>query len=416
MTPTRLARGTRVGDRYRLDHELGHGADSITWEAIDERLDRPVALRIFAAGSDRRDVVARAGVAASLTHPRVVRVFDTGEDRGRFFTVSELMSGSLRAARLPITNTAALAMAIDVAEALDYAHERGVVHGHIDESNVLLSESGAKVGDFGLSPDGTTGDKESDLRQFGALLRRTTARSDPMEPSGFDRIVEGLDSGAYSSAAQVLTDLHELRPVPAGAPRTSRMPGWILIVIALLLGLAAFGVMRLGGHSPTTHELGSEPIKGTALQVTSVKDFDPQGDGREGATTVAKINDGDAATFWATERYSTAPDFSALAKPKQGVGVIFDLGKAVVVGKAQLFFVSPGCSFEIRYSDDPATPVDQWQKAADIPNSPLSAPVEFGASASARYWLLWITRLTANVPGAAGKFACGVREADLFSP
>src|SRR5436309_5685532 len=100
---TRLARGARVGDRYRLDHELGRSESATTWQATDERLDRAVALRIFDPGLDRKTLVQRAGVAASLTHPRVVRVFDTGTDEGRFFTVSELLPTSLRTVKLPIT-------------------------------------------------------------------------------------------------------------------------------------------------------------------------------------------------------------------------------------------------------------------------------------------------------------------------
>jgi len=115
VTPTRLARGTRVGNRYRLERELGRGTDGITWEAIDERLDRPVALRVFSAGSDRATVVKRAGIAASLTHPRVVRVFDTGEDGGRFFTVSELLPESLLSIRLPLPADSALLVATDIA-------------------------------------------------------------------------------------------------------------------------------------------------------------------------------------------------------------------------------------------------------------------------------------------------------------
>src|ERR671922_682926 len=121
MSAVRLARGQRVGERYRLERELGRGGTSVTWEATDERLDRPVAVRIFDSGIDPNALMKRAGLAASLTHPRVVRVFDTGEDTGRFFTVSELVGESLQTVRLPLAADVALQTSIDIAEALRYA-------------------------------------------------------------------------------------------------------------------------------------------------------------------------------------------------------------------------------------------------------------------------------------------------------
>ena len=69
---------------------------------MDERLDRSVALRIFEGNVDKKALTKRAGIAASLTHPRVVRVFDTGQEGDSFFTVSELLPASLQTVRLPL--------------------------------------------------------------------------------------------------------------------------------------------------------------------------------------------------------------------------------------------------------------------------------------------------------------------------
>src|SRR5918996_5004595 len=191
----RLARGQRVGERYRLERELGRGQASVTWEATDERLDRSVAVRVFEAGIDAKVLMKRAGLAASLTHPRVVRVFDTGQEGGRFFTVSELLPASLRSVRLPLAPHQSLATAIDVVEAVRYAHERGVIHGNLHEGNVLLSESGAKVGDFSLSaPQGQT-DRADDLRDLGSVLRRAAGSPDGGAPPGLAQVIEGLAGG-----------------------------------------------------------------------------------------------------------------------------------------------------------------------------------------------------------------------------
>jgi serine/threonine protein kinase len=411
--PVRLARGQRVGERYRLERELGRGTGSVTWEATDERLDRPVAVRIFDPGVDPNALMKRAGLAASLTHPRVVRVFDTGNDSGRFFTVSELLPASLQSVRLPLAPGQALSTAIDVTEALRYAHERGVVHGHLHDANVLLSESGAKVGDFALSASQDRTDKRQDLKDLGSVLRRAVGTEATPSPGGLGRIVEGLTTGAYENASNVLDDLRELSPpVVQRAARPPRR-GWVIAgVVTLLVALAAFGASRLGERSPQTRFAPGGHIEGTPIPFTSVIDFDPLGDGREGARTISKIADDDPGTYWSTERYAAGPDFSGL---KAGVGALFDLGSDTDVGKAQVLFSAPGCSFELRYSDNRTAPVTDWAVAATVTQSPASAPIIFSPH-NARYWLIWITGLTSNVPGAGRSYACAIAEADLFAP
>jgi serine/threonine protein kinase len=415
--PEELRAGAVIGGRYRLERRLGQGSSSDTWEAFDERLDRPVAMRFFGSDEDRRALMKRAGLAASLTHPRAVRVFDTGFDEGRFFTVSELLPGSLRTARLPLIPNEAVGVAIGVAEGLQHAHERGVIHGHVTESNVLLGSGGAKLGDFALSRSKT--DARADLRDLGALLRRVRGVKGgpvPDEPPGFARVVEGLADGAYDSASDAL---HDLRTVGASEPgvriaRGGPRPPWWLGVAALVLAAGAvFALTRLGSsHSPQSRLSPGGKIKGTPLHIAGVQDFDPFGDGHEGHDTVRNIADDDPQTFWSTEAYKSGPNFSGL---KPGAGVILDLGRATEVGKGQLLLPTAGCSFELRHSDDRTLPVDQWPTAATVTSSPNSAPVIFTA-VSARYWLVWITRLTRGVAGAGEGWACAVSEADLFAP
>ncbi len=409
--PSRLARGLRVGNRYRLERELGRGTDGITWEAVDERLDRRVALRIFDAALDRKTIVKRAGLAASLTHPRVVRVFDTGEDGGRFFTVSELVVESLRNANLPLPPDAALRTTIDIAEAIAYAHDRGVVHGNLHEGNVLLSESGAKVGDFALATPSEHADKDHDLRSLGALMVRVARMPDPGAPTGLSRVVEGLAAGAYSSATDALKDLYALRPPPVAARKAAPPRSWLVISVAVLLAVVAFGVLRLGERSPTQQLEPGGRIEGTPLPVTGIRSFDPQtedADKAENAGTVRNAIDADPQTFWSTESYRRGPDFSGL---KDGVGLIVDVGEPADVGKAQVLWALQGCSFELRYSEDKEAPLEAWQTAARISNSPISAPLRF-EQITAQYWMLWITKLTAS----QGTFRCSIRDLDLFAP
>jgi serine/threonine protein kinase len=410
VTPTHLARGQRVGGRYRLEQELGVGDEGTTWEAVDERLDRPVALRIFESSLDRKTIVRRAGRAASLTHPRVVRVFDTGEDGGNFFTVSELVSESLQTTRLPLAPDAALDIAIDVAEAIAYAHDRGVVHGHLHEGNILLAEGGAKVSDFALA--GEHADKDDDLRSLGALIRRVSRVPDPAAPPGFSRVIEALAAGAYQSAFEALTELRQLQPPPP-EPRSPRgvvrHRGRRVAIVAILLAIVAFGVMRLGGPNPQGRLIPGGKVEGTPLAILGEKDLDPEGDDKvENPDIVDNATDGDPTTFWSTVTYRGSRDFSGL---KSGVGIYVDVGDDKEVAFAQVLFASEGCGFELRSSDDKAAPVSEWPVVKEVPEAPVSATIEFGAT-KARYWLVWITSLAPS----ANTFRCSIKEIDLFGP
>jgi serine/threonine protein kinase len=410
---THLTRGIRVGDRYRLERELGQGTDGTTWEAVDERLDRPVALRLFTPGSDRKTIVKRAGLAASLTHPRVVRVFDTGEDAGRFFTVSELVIESLQTVKLPLAPDTALQTAVDIAEALQYAHERGVVHGNLHEGNVLLSEGGAKVGDFALSPHSASAGPPDDLRQFGALMRRVSRTPDHAVPTGFVRVLERLTSGTYGSAAEALGELRALRPAPAGRSRPAPRRGWLVIFLALLLGVVAFGAMQLGGGPPGKEQklIDYDAIKGKPFAPATIRDFDPftkDVPKAENPEQAPRAIDGNPATAWFTETYSGTPNFNG---NKAGVGLILSFNKAEDVGRARILWAKQGCNVELRHSDDVSAPVEEWGTAAEIVKSPVASAFEFPA-VGARYWMVWITQL---VPEGKG-YQCGVKEIQLYSP
>lgn len=409
---SRLAPGVHVGDRYRLEAELGGDEGDQVWRAFDERLERQVAVRVYGPDADVDRLAEQAGVAASLTHPRVVRLFDTGYHGTRFYTVSELLPGSLAWARLPLEGEEALDLAIHVCEALGYAHERGVAHGNLHAGNVLLSEQGAKVADFGLATDDAS--VGGDLEALAGLVREATRPRDgrPGTAPEVSEIVYRLRSGRYSSSRAVLADLTRLRAVEQ-APTNRRSRVLVGGAAVLLVAAAVFAATRLG-TPPASSPAATEPprITGTPYDIGTVADFDPLGDGREGRSTVANVYDGDRQTFWSTERYSGGADFSGL---KPGVGVILDLGSPRTVGQAQVFFAAAGCSFEIRHSDVRARSVDDWTPAARVDEAGRTGAVVFEPSTS-RWWLVWITRLTEGVPGTRGGYACGVTEALLYPP
>src|SRR5690349_19491002 len=136
---------TIVAGRYRPTAVLGRGGMATVWEATDERLGRPVALKLT-VGLDADSAArcrAEGRVLAALQHPHVVGVLDAGEHEGSPFVVTELVRGrSLREemAAGPLAPSRAARVGAEVASALDAAHRLGIVHRDLTPANVLLAE------------------------------------------------------------------------------------------------------------------------------------------------------------------------------------------------------------------------------------------------------------------------------------
>jgi len=146
-----------VGDSLELLEEIGSGGMGTVWKARQLRLGRTVAVKFLAARllEDRAfaDRFAREAQAlARLSHSRIVAVHDFGGDEGRPYIVMEYVPGRPLSQCLPLPPERASAIAIDILDALDYAHAHGVVHRDIKPENVLIDAEGrAKVTDFGIA-------------------------------------------------------------------------------------------------------------------------------------------------------------------------------------------------------------------------------------------------------------------------
>ena len=153
--------GLLVDERYRVTRRLARGGMATVYIAQDERLDRPVALKVMHPHlADSQDFVARfrreARSAARIVHPGVVSVFDQGVITGQGFLVMELIDGTnlrqLLRAQGAFTIPQALRYTTDILEALRAAHRVGVIHRDIKPENILVPTDGpAKVTDFGLA-------------------------------------------------------------------------------------------------------------------------------------------------------------------------------------------------------------------------------------------------------------------------
>jgi TolB-like protein len=150
---------TALGDRYRIERELGAGGMATVWLAHDLRHDRKVAVKVMrpelAAVIGAERFLAEIKTTANLQHPHILPLHDSGEAGGTVFYVMPFVEGEslrdrlTRERQLPIAD--AVRIAAEVASALDYAHRHGVVHRDIKPENILLDGERAMVADFGIA-------------------------------------------------------------------------------------------------------------------------------------------------------------------------------------------------------------------------------------------------------------------------
>jgi len=151
-----------LGSSYELGDLLGRGGMASVFRAFDRRLRRPVAIKVFSPGVGvSRELKARflkeAQTAAGLSHPHIVPVYDVGHDGELLWFVMAFVNGVSLASHVEtsgrLTDSDARRVLIEVAQALAYAHARGIVHRDIKPDNILLDEANgrAMVADFGVA-------------------------------------------------------------------------------------------------------------------------------------------------------------------------------------------------------------------------------------------------------------------------
>jgi serine/threonine protein kinase len=208
-----LSTATLADGRYRLERELGRGAMATVFLARDEELGRFVAVKLLeeSAAADeslRRRFTREAQLAAGLSHPNVVQVFDVGEADGRPYIVMECVEGPTLAERLAAEGTLkpseVAAIGRQVCAGLERAHASGLVHRDLKPGNLIQGRDGTvKIADFGIAYAA----EATSLTEAGTILG--TASYLAPEQAGGEAVTEASDLYALGA---VLYELLSGRP------------------------------------------------------------------------------------------------------------------------------------------------------------------------------------------------------------
>ena len=252
--PMDAALSPTIGAAYRVERQLGEGAMAMVYLATDLKHGRPVALKVL-----RRELAAAVGaerfrreiqIAAGLTNPHILPLYYSGapdDEAGSPYFVMPFVEGDTLRARLlrgRLEIAEAVRIAIEVADALDYAHRRGIVHRDIKPENILLLEGHAVVTDFGIAH--AVGEAGADRLTHTGLILGTPAYLSPEQLDGGTKIdgrsdVFSLSAVLYEmltgdSAFGAATTVATLARIAAGRPpslvgRRGDVPGELVAIV-----------------------------------------------------------------------------------------------------------------------------------------------------------------------------------------
>src|ERR1700730_14485718 len=204
-----LTSGTKLGP-YEVQSPLGAGGMGEVYRASDTRLDRTVAIKVLpqhlSSNPDLKQRFEReARAISSLNHPHICTLHDVGHQDGIDFLVMEYLEGETLAQRLakgPLRLEQVWQYAIEMADALDKAHRKGVTHRDLKPGNIILTRAGSKLVDFGLAK----------LKQNAVVITPPSGRGSEMDTKTNPLTAHGMILGTlqYMAPEQVEGHVEEI--------------------------------------------------------------------------------------------------------------------------------------------------------------------------------------------------------------
>ncbi len=398
--------GEVLDGRYEVEELVGTGGMSSVYRAHDRLLERKVALKVLHQQyGDDPDYVERfrreARAVAALSHPNIVTVIDRGEHEGRQFIVFEYVDGENlkrlieRRGAAPVAT--ALELAMQIARALSFAHQNGLVHRDVKPQNVLLNGDGqAKVTDFGIARSLDV--RHAGMTQTGTVPRVDAAVQRAMAKDREDRFPTMADFCAELEACLAQLQKTQVLPPPRPVRRQRarrRSSAWPIVVALVALiaagAVAAFLLLhQTGGNGNSKSSVhGGGSLPGGMVPLHAVNAYDPFGSpvGQEHNDKAHYATDGDSRTYWETESYNDHPNLD-----KPGVGLILDADKSVQLQQLAFSTGTPGFVAEIKGSDS----AGGFSDVVAPPQTTGSVTKYKIHGGPFRYYLIWITKLGGN--------------------
>jgi serine/threonine protein kinase len=354
--------------------------------------------------------------------------------------------------------TDAARAALAIARGLEALHERGSWHGSLSPATTLFDEEGrAKIFATGVADTARANAKVKIADEQPAEYR--TPEKDPI-PADADRYalaaltyhmltggppekgisartkrrgvpveIDQLLSRALSKTQAERPSLDEfesaLAPFARVLPKDVKEPRFaiaefrwlvpvvVVVVLAILAITLGVEIANNLGSKKKAAPTPSTTASAAALEIKGARDFDPppRGNGSENPQQVPDAYDGDPVSAWSTLDYAT-PDVGG----KKGVGLVFDLGSVVTIGRLQLQTSLPGWDAEIRVADVEGAAATDYRLVKSITAGTGVQTVMLPAQTRARYVLLWITRLAANNTDPKFPYSATVNEIRFYAP
>ncbi len=147
--------GRKLKNRYTIREHLGDGSTATVYKAYDEKLGRDVALKMLlphVRDTTRVRFTQEANAAAKLNHPNIMLLYDIEEEDNRLFLILEYVEGAPLSKYVPSTPELVIKLGTQIARALQYAHDNGIIHRDIKPANIKVTNDGkVKLMDLGLA-------------------------------------------------------------------------------------------------------------------------------------------------------------------------------------------------------------------------------------------------------------------------